>query len=193
MAYRRRARFGGFGGGRQVTPITSTRITQARRRTKCKGCGGFINVGDAAIRVRFKKAFRLPCGSCSTVPRGVKRFHEACLPSDLNKAMGYNPAQHVHNAPASHTVPPPPKPPNAGEAALAALAALENALVLKLRDTPAAWTVKDGKRVLTPEWESAFKKAQALKARALYPGTPAEGETSLGFAMKQLVNMVFNR
>lgn len=183
---------------RASSPVTESRTT-ARKRSKCKGCGLTFEKGDLVVRLRLRKTHREPCATCGHRLLGVRFYHPSCVPADVNKAMGYDPSKHVHNAPpAAATVPPPPKPPTPHEAALSALVSLEHALTLKLARDPRAWvTVNDAKtgrpkRVLAPEHEKAHARLQGIKARVLRPGTPAEGEVATSLALQQLVKMVFS-
>lgn len=175
-------------------PVTQSTLA-ARKRGKCRGCGQYYEARETIVVLRLKKAYRAPCSVCGHKLTGSKRFHPNCVPSDINAAMGYDASKHVHNAPSSHTatVAPPPKPPSPRDAALSALVSLENALILKLRNTPNAWHVVNGKRVLTPEWEKQFTTFQGIKARAVRPGTDAEGDTAVSLALQRLVKMVFNQ
>lgn len=191
MAYRRRSSF--FGGPRRRVREAVTRSTlTARKRGRCKYCKAWFNAGDQIVKLRLKKPFRAPCTGCGAKPTGSKQFHPNCVPQDINKAMGYDPTLHAHQAsPHVHSVAPPPKPPSPAEAGLAALASLEQFLVLRLRNDPKAWVIKDGKRVLTPEWEKSFSRLQGIKSRVLRPGTPEEGDVATSIALQQLVKMAF--
>lgn len=186
--YRRRNRFGRT--PRQKSGVSRSNIT-ARKRGKCKACAGYFQQGDTIVKLRLKKYLRMPCGGCGKKPIGSKSYHPNCVPADINAAMGYDPTKHQHNTPAASTVAPPPKPPTALDASVAALASLEHALVLKLRDTPKAWTINNGKRALLPEYEKAFNTLQGLKARVLRPGTPEEGEVATSVFLQRIVKLVY--
>jgi hypothetical protein len=185
---------------------------QAGRRSKCAGCGLHIDLGDPFTRLRLKKAYRFPCVTCAAKPKGSKRFHVACLPSDWNKAMGYDPAAHVHQTvscvncsftqstpfgkhcpncgerpdtrkSAGGAVAPPPKPKSASELSVAAILALEGALNAQLRERS---------KVRTPELESEFKKLQGIKARIVRPGTQGEEQAATVVAIQRLVKLVWS-
>lgn len=175
-------------------PIIESKGVQAKRRTKCWGCSNKIEVGDPFVRLRLRKQHRNPCTSCGREPKGAKRFHVQCAPTDdagRNKAMGFV-AQQAAPPPPPFTgtpinrggnggaVPPPPKPPTFEEAALAAISQLEAALVLKVR----------GKKP-SPELEGEFRKFQGIKARVLRGTTAGEQEVATSLALQKLVKMVF--
>jgi hypothetical protein len=153
-----------------------------KRSTKCKGCGGVIAVGEQSVRLRLKKSYRHPCATCNQTPPGAKRFHVACLPTDINAAMGYTgqaPVQPAYN-PRQASAPPPPLPPSLQDLSLTAIAALEAACVAKAR-----------KMGVTPEMEKGFKTFQNIKARVLKPGTEGEGEAATTVALKRIIDLVF--
>lgn len=180
--YRRRFRRPRF-GGHAPKPAVSQRQVMPKKRTRCKGCGGWINPGETAIKLRLGKRFRHPCSSCKQQPPGAKKYHVQCVPADVNAAMGYDPAAHAARPVAAHSVAPPPKPPEPHEAALAALAALQHALVLKAARKGDAFV---------KEIEGQFKTIQGLTARAVRPGTPAEGETAASIALQRLIKLVYS-
>jgi hypothetical protein len=154
-----------------------------KRAGKCAGCKQRIEPGAEARQVRLGKRFRLACTGCGKVPVGKKKFHPTCVPADLNKTMGYDPSRFVtapvYTAP-THAVAPPPKPPTFDELALASLLALEKAMAFKQVSAKNAPAVRD-----------ALAKYQKIKARALRPGTPGEGEVATSLAIQQLVKLVF--
>lgn len=179
MAYRRSR----FGATARKSAVTHSRVMLPKRR-KCKGCGVMIEPGEYVTRLRLKKHLATPCVTCGHKLTKVKVFHDACVPRDLNQAMGYDPSKFTGHtyAPAANVVPPPPKPPTAQDAALAAITALEAALVAKLRNNPAG---------LTPELKKNFETLQGIKARVARPGTAQEGEVATSLALQRLVKMVF--
>lgn len=196
--YRRR-RFGG-GGGRQRTAVTRSDIPMPKTKSKrkCAACKGTLTMGEAVIRLRLKKSHQHPCASCGHKPAKLKYFHASCDPGDVNKAMGYDPAAHAaatgqhHSAPSGGAVPPPPKPPTATESLIMSLASLEGALKLKLRDTPSAWHVVNGKRVLKPEIEKEFTTFQGIKARVLRGSTDGEVHAATSIGLQRVIKMIFN-
>jgi hypothetical protein len=163
---------------------------QAKRKSKCAGCGLSINVGETFLRLRLRKRFAVACAACSHVPKRAKRFHSACRPADVNAAMGFDPSKVVapppfgaplHQKP-SGAVPPPPKPPSPQEVTLAAIAQLEGALIAQLRSR---------QKAMTPALEKEFKTFQGIKSRALRPGTPGEEQNAMSLSLQRLVKMVF--
>lgn len=177
FAYRRR-RF----GSRSRSAVTQSTCVLTRK-SKCRACGGHLAKGDTVTRLRLKKRFQLPCTGCGHKPAKLKYFHTACTPSDINVAMGYDPAMHAgptHAAPSGGAVPPPPKPKTTQDLDLEALAALEAAMIARAK-----------LRGITPAMEKAFKTFQNIKARVLRPGTPGEGEAATNVALKKIVDLVF--
>lgn len=95
--------------------------------------------------------------------------------------MGYVPGTSAAAASAtSYQAPAPPKPQTFADATLAAMDVLEKALALKVARVQ-----------VTPELEGAWKTYQGIKARALRPGTDAEGDTATKMALKRLLDLVF--
>lgn len=181
----RRRRFSKRGRTAGVREAVRVSYLNQRRRGACKGCHSPIEAGDPIAKLTLRKIHRVPCGTCKHVPVGSKRYHVGCLPSDINAAMGYDPVARARaNAHAAHTnvtaPPPPPKTQTPAEAALVALDALERFLIAKVK-------VKG----ITPEIEAQFKTYQNIKARALRPGTAAEGEVATSLALQRLVKLVF--
>jgi hypothetical protein len=150
------------------------------RKSTCRHCGQAIAKGDTATRLRLKKRFQQPCTGCGHKPAKLKYFHTACCPTDINLAMGYDPAMHAGAPSATCSAPPPPKPKTLEDINLEALASLEAAVVAKAQ-----------KRGVTPEMEKAFKTFQNIKARVLRPGTPGEGEAAINVALKRIIDLVF--
>lgn len=68
---------------------------------------------------------------------------------------------------------------NARTLTFEALAKLEDALVARATE-----------RGITPDMATAFERFQKIKARALQPGTPAEGDTALRMGLIELVKLV---
>ena len=163
------------------TPVTQTTAV-LKRTSRCAACSQKILAGETAVKVRLGIRFRKPCTSCSFAPKGNRKYHPACLPADLNKAMGYDPSHFNQYAPPppQQTVAPPPRPPTFEDLALGSLLALEKALAFK--------RVAPNK---VAEVEAALEKYKKIKARALRPGTPAEGEVAVSMAIQQLVKLVF--
>lgn len=186
--YRRRRRF----GTRTAAAVTQSTAVLKRKAT-CRHCNLEMAAGDTAIRLRLKKRFQVPCGTCGHLPTKLKWFHPACVPADINKAMGYDPnaAAQAHAQSVGQAVPPPPKPQTVQELSLIALDALEKTLIAKLSRDTNAWEVRNGKRVLKAEHEKSFSRFNGIKARVLRPGTAAEGETATSLALQQLVKLVY--
>ena len=182
MAWRRRSsRF----GRTQRSPITETTVW-VKKRTICKACSCGIEAGEQAIKLKLRKAYRVPCGSCGKKPVGSKKFHIKCRPTDFNKAMGFDPAKFTAAPPPvapTHTVPPPPKPPSLREAQEAALLAFETALKRRIAENPAL--VKDA------ELEKTLKTYQGCKGRALRGSTDAEAMVGMKMALKRALDLVF--
>lgn len=178
--YRRRKRFG------QGAVLQST--LTAKRKAKCRACHLTFEKGDTVIRLRLRKSFRQPCVTCGHKLLGVRWYHTACVPADLEKAMGWDPNAKQHAAPppptpsAAHQVPPPPKPQTARDAQLGALLAIENALSRRLAEQPALQQ--------NVELAAALKTYNGCKARALRPGTPPEGVVALKMALKRALDIV---
>ena len=184
MPYGRR-RYGGPRVRRSTKPavMTSTGV-QAKKRSKCAGCGQHIQVGEAFTRLRLTKRYAHPCGTCHVTPKRAKRFHPTCVPADINTAMGFDPSAVHSAAPASRggAVPPPPMPKTFEDVALESLVLLEAALILK---------VQRDRKTLTPDFEKQFKTFQGIKARVLRPGTLGEGEVATSIALQRIIKMVF--
>lgn len=168
---RRRRRFGS-------SAVTSSQ-TVARRKTKCRACGGEIAIGDTVVRLRLKKHLRGGCVTCGHKLTGIKWYHDHCAPADPQAAMGYSPGAPPSSDTSSVKVPPPQKPRSADDLFLAALVALEDALRRKVA----------GDATAQAALEKEFKTYQGIKARALRPGTPAEGVTALKMALNRAVAM----
>lgn len=179
---RRRRRFTGRTSAASVTQRNSV----ARRRGKCRACRTFFEQGETIAVLRLPKSLRLAgaCATCNHKLVGIKKYHVACLPTDWNAAMGFDPTKTYTSAPppsAAHKVPPPPKPLTPEDAAMNALLAIETAVKTRARGNPA----------YIAEVEKLFKTYQGLKARALRPGTPEEGLTAMKIAMKKALDLVF--
>jgi hypothetical protein len=183
--YRRRRFRHTFGGSapRASKPAISQKQVMPKKRRKCKACLGWINPGETAVKLRLASRYRhVACTTCHQKPAGTKIFHQGCVPTDVNAAMGFDPALHAVR-PAAHAVAPPSKPPDPHEAALAALAALQHALVLRAARKGDAFV---------KQIEGQFKTVLNLQARAVRPGTPAEGETATSVALQRIVKLVFD-
>lgn len=183
MAYRR-----GWRRKRQATPITRSDIPmpKTKSRRKCAACKQTLTMGEPVVRLRLKKSYQLPCTGCGHLPAKLKFFHAACVPADINRAMGYDPNAHGHAPPPQSTapgnaVPPPPKPKSAQQLALDALVSLEAAVIARAQQ-----------KGVTDEMRAAFKQFQNIKARVLRPGTPAEGETATSIALQKIIKLVYS-
>jgi hypothetical protein len=212
--YNRRRRHNPFGSPRSARiAVTETTGVQTRRRSKCKGCGLSIEVDAPFTKLRLKKRFRAPCTSCSHKPVGSKKFHPACVPTDKNAAMGYDPNSvsgtnywckscnfqqpmpfgvfcpscgkdpNVYKAAASASVAPPPKPKTAKEITLEAIVKFEEALVTQIRQR---------QKPMTPELEGEFKKFQGIKARILRPSTDGEEQAATVVGLQRLIKLVLS-
>lgn len=170
---------------RSAVPPITTKVVRPKRTGKCAGCGHAIVAGTDAVQLRLAKKMRFACAGCGKVPVGKRKYHVGCVPTDVNKAMGFDPSKVPSVSDpwaraAAPRVAPPPKPPSFEDLALASLLALEKALAFKT--IPAAKVA---------EVEKALAKYKNIKARALRPGTPAEGEVATSLAIQQLVKLVF--
>lgn len=184
MPRRFRRRFGAHSAVTQSTCVL-------KRKSKCRGCGHSMNVGETATRLRLKKSIAANgCPSCSRKLVKLKNFHPACCPADINKAMGYDPAAHTASTNPHASCPPPPKPKTSQDLDLEALATLEAALLARVRPKMRMNPLTH-KMELPPDIEKAFKTFQNIKARVLRPGTPGEGEAATNVAIKRIVDLVF--
>lgn len=195
-------RFGRRFGGSSRAAV-SQKHTIATRKAKCKTCGLTIQPGESIVVLRLKKRYRGACVTCSHKLASTKRFHAACLPPDINKAMGHDPTTtpppYVPPS-AAHQCAPPPKPPSTSDLQLAALVALETAFKSRLpefglntahsKQHPEAQPPVTGCKAC--EIRKAYKTYQGVKARVLRPGTEAEGETAVPIAIKRLVDIVYH-
>lgn len=193
-----------FGGRRSRSAVTQS-TTVLKRKSKCRGCGQTLNVGDTVTRLRLKKSIAIVgCVTCGRRLVKLKNYHPRCCPTDINKAMGYDPTAHVHGVPppVAASVPPPPKPKTPQDLQLEAIAALEAALMPKARalGVGPAHTKLHGLDQHPPKYvdgckacaiEKAFKTFQGVKARVLRPGTPAEGEMATPIALKRIIDLAF--
>lgn len=188
MAYhRRRRRFGSVNRG---AVLQSTMI--ARKRSKCRACSLPFEKGDEVVRLRLRKTFRNPCVTCGHKLLGVRWYHPTCVPLDLNKAMGFDPAQPYGAAPATtgappppptHQVSPPPKPQTAADASLSALLAIENALKRRLAENPAL--AKDVQVAKT------LDTYNGCKAHALRNKNDNEARLGMKNALKRSLDLIF--
>ncbi len=171
-----------------VNPGVSKTTGLRRSPGKCRACGKKFTIGESIVLVQLRKVYRTPCATCGKKPIGKKKYHAACVPTDLNKAMDFDPAKVPPPfdpyaqpiPPPVAKVAPPPKPPTFNDLALGALLALEKAMAFKV--------VPPAKKA---ECEAAIAKYKLIKARALRPGTPQEGEVATFLAIQQLVKTVF--
>ena len=155
------------------------------KRQRCSGCGGFIVTGETALRFVLRKIYRSPCAHCANEPRRSRWYHVGCRPTDINKAMGFDPAQHGHAAPPPPVVNPnaPPKPATAAELTTTALASLEAALIAQVRQR---------KITLTAEMDKAFKTFQGLKSHVLRPTNDNEQRNAIKLALKKMIDLAWN-
>jgi len=176
-----------FGGASLIAVKVILKVRKGKRG-RCDACGLHVEVGDAYTVLKLDKRFAPPCASCSLVPKLSKRFHTACVPPDVNAAMGYDPDK---TAPAyvpppcrpSGAVPPPPKPLSAFELTLTALLAVETALKRRIAENPAL--------INNADLEATLKTYNGCKARALRPGTDPEGHVALKMSLKRAIDLVF--
>lgn len=188
-----RRRFNRFGRHRpsysmKPAVMESTPILASKK--KCKACGLYVAAGETALRLRLRSQFRGPCQSCGTQPKGVKYFHTACRPLDLNKAMGYDPnaGQAPFTPPPQQPVAPPPaaappKPKTAAEQTIEALGMLEAALIAQL---------KQRKVTLTPEMDASFRKFQGMKSHVLRGANAHEELNATKLALKRIIDIAWN-
>jgi hypothetical protein len=155
-------------------------MPKTKSKRKCAACKSHLTVGELVVRLRLKKRFQAPCSTCGHLPPKLKYFHEACAPTDINAAMGFDPNAGATVSTSGGAVPPPPKPVSAEDAALAALASLEHAVIIRA-----------ARKGVTPEMEKAFKTFQGIKARVLRPGTVPEGEVATHIALKRIIDLVY--
>lgn len=173
-----------FGGPRVKTAVTESNIPmpKTKSRRKCAACSQHLTVGEPVTRLRLKKSFQHPCSSCGHKPAKLKYFHAACKPSDINKAMGYDPAQHgTIPTGAGGAVPPPPKPMTIEERQLAALVAIEQVVGARAASDP-RWK---------KEAAALLNTYQGCKARALRGSTDGEMNVGMKMALKKAIDLVF--
>ena len=179
MPYYRRNRFGRQ--TRAVKPAVTVVVRVRKRRCPCLACGRPIEVGETYHVLMLRAANRVPCVSCSQKPVPFKRYHVACTPADVNKAMGYDPAKApVNTPPVYQHVAPPPKPPSLDDLKFAALASLEAALMAGARQ-----------RGVSTELEKQFKTYQAIKQHLLRPANVNEQNNAARAALKRMVDLAF--
>ena len=212
--YRRRSRFSRTGGTRTVVKVSTG--VQSKNRTKCHGCGSYIEVGEQFTRLRLKSAFRSPCPTCSTKPKGAKRFHTRCVPSQPDaqeKAMGYdrNARTNVRRSCVScgydlGTASPKYCPSCGGDpytrkAASAIIAppppkpkSAQDLTLEAMVSLEAALVaqLKQRKRAMTPELEKDFKTFQNIKQRILRPGSAGEEEAATVVGLQRLIKMALS-
>lgn len=184
-----------YGGRRRSVklPVTSRQVTPKKDK-KCDACKGVIQAGELSIQLRLRKNLAGPCTCCHRNLRKTKRYHLNCAPLDANAAMGYvapgaqtgsfSSGQGAYSGatpppPPPRSAPmPPPRPVTPQETMMAAFAAFEQAIITRCQRVPGA---------KTKELADAFKRYQGIKARALRPGTEAEGETAARLALIQIL------
>lgn len=154
-------------------------MPKTKSRRKCAACRAVINVGDPAVRLRLKKSHAGPCTTCHRARPKVKYFHEACAPTDINAAMGYDPGSAPTNS--GGAVPPPPKPASTVDLQVAALIAIETALKSRVA----------GNRKLIDELDRTFRKYSGAKALFLRGVTDGEQLAALKQALKQSIDLAF--
>jgi hypothetical protein len=178
--HRRRRRFGHRGPRAVVTQSTAV----LKRKSKCRGCGQTLNVGESVTRLRLRKSVAVVgCVTCSRRLVKLKNFHPACCPADINKAMGYDPAAHASQpVPPSHSVPPPPRPKTTTDLKIDAILMMEAALAAGIRDR----SIPKG-----PELDSELNKLNGLKQRIVRGSTPGESDAAANVTLKRLVDIVF--
>ena len=196
MAYRRR-RFGTHRAGpRQpraaiketvmvYDKVVTDKVTGiAKPRTQlCSGCTIPIKGGDRCVRFMLSKRYRVPCTSCHNEPKRSRWYHEHCRPTDVNKAMGFdptnlNPGVHVHRPAA----PPPPMPKGSKELRIESILAFEAALRAGMRDRSIP---------KTETLDKQLNQLSGIKERILRGTTEAEGEAATNVALKRLIDIVF--
>lgn len=185
MAYRRRRSWGGTRtrGSQAAVTSSSVPMPKTKSRRKCAACNIHLDVGESVVRLRLKKRFQQPCSVCSHKPAKLKFFHAACAPTDINRAMGYDPnAGAAGPIPNGNAVAPPPKPMSAKDAALGALVAIDKAIGRRLAENRALQEDK--------EFAATYQTYIGCKERALRPGTDAEGAIALKMAMKKALNLL---
>lgn len=137
------------------------------------------------MRLRLQKRYRKPCVTCGAEPKGARRYHPACLPVDLNKAMGFDPnavSAGTYVPPPSTAAPPPPVPKTTVDLKVESILVFEAALVSGIRD---------GSIVRSPELEKAIGTINSLKQRVVRPGTEGEGVAATNVVLKKLIDLVF--
>lgn len=190
---RRRFRHPHFGSRQpRRNPIKETSGIQTGRGSTCQHCRIKIKPGEQYVRFQLAKAFRVPCATCGTTPKRAKRYHPACRPTDVNKAMNYNPnaasapfappPPTAQRDPTGGAVPPPPKPKSSAELRVESIILLEAALAAGIRERNV---------VKTPELSKAFEQLKDIKARIARPGTPGEEEAAINVAVMRAYKMVF--
>lgn len=172
--------------------IKEIELHRTGKNGKCDGCGLVIALGELYLQLRTQSWARsIPCSTCNQIPAKMKRYHIACKPGDINKAMGYDPAAHQHSSgmapgyvpPATHTVAPPPKPKSSKELQVEGLLVLEGALAAAFRE--GSINKKD------PLVEKAVGTLNGIKARIIKPGSQGEQDAAINVALKKIIDLVF--
>lgn len=185
MAYNRRRR-SMFGRKPRGSAAAVTRsdvpMPKTKSRRKCAACSIHLDVGESVVRLRLKKQYQQPCSVCSHKPAKLKFFHAACAPTDINRAMGFDPNANGAGPVNGHAIAPPPKPMSAKDATLSALVAIDKAIGRRLAENRALQEDK--------EFAATYQTYIGCKERALRPGTDEEGAVALKMAMKKALNLL---
>lgn len=185
MARRKTVRF-----GRAVrNPIKVIELIRTGKNGSCDACGGVLPLGDTYVQLRLQSWAMIPCTHCSQIPARMHKYHKACVPTDVNKAMGFDPAAHQQSSgapgyvpPPTHQVAPPPKPKSSLEMRVEAILVFEGALAAGFRE---------GSIKKTDEVNKAIGTLTGLKSRIIQPGTPEEAIAATNVALKKLIDLTF--
>lgn len=172
-------------------PIKVIELIRTGKNGACDACGTAIPLGDTYVQLRMQTWARLPCAHCNQTPLKMRKYHKACVPTDINKAMGYDPTIHqAHSSvapgfvpPPTHQVAPPPKPKTSKELQIEGLLVLEGALSAAFRE--GVVNKKD------PAVEKAVSTLNGIKARIIQPGSQGEQDAAINVALKKIIDLVF--